>query len=109
MAIERELSIPNEIKENCLIYSNNSNVEGIRMNVYKWCGSDRITILWQQLGKTRFKAVGKMELHYTELYHDIGELLNDLDYLTNVMVENGFGVLDLRDMNVSREFDADFY
>lgn len=104
-----EFSVPEEIKENCLICSKNSNVEGIRMNVYKWAGTDRITIQWQQFGKTRFKSMGKMELHYTELYNSVGELLNDLDYLTNVMVENGFGVLDLRDMNVNREFDADFY
>ena len=50
-----------------------------------------------------------MELHYTELYKSVGELLNDLDFLTNVMVENGWGLLDLRDLNVNREFDADFY
>ena len=105
----RELSVPKVIKENCLIYSCESGADNIRMNVYKWVGTDRISILWEKQNKTRYHAVGKMELHYTELYHDIGELLNDLDFLTNVMVENGWGVLDLRDMNVNREFDANFY
>ena len=103
------LTIPSVVKSNCLIYSNVSNIEGIKMNIYRWAGTDRITILWEKQNRTTFKTVGKMELHYTELYHDIGELLNDLDYLTNVMVENKWGLLDLRDMNVNREFEADFY
>lgn len=103
------LTIPSVVKSTCEIYSNVSNIEDIRMHVYKWAGTDRITILWEKQNRTTYKTIGKMELHYTELYHDIGELLNDLDYLTNVMVENGFGVLDLRDLNKNREFEADFY
>lgn len=102
-------TIPSIVKDTCLIYSNDLSIEGIRMNVYRWAGTDRVSIIWEKRNKKSYKAVGKMELHYTELYHDIGELLNDLEYLTNVMIENGFGVLDLRNLNVSREFDADFY
>lgn len=103
------LTIPSVVKSTCWIYSNVSNIEGVRLNIYKWAGTDRISILWEKQNKTTYKTVGKMELHYTELYHDIGELLKDLDYLTNVMVENGWGLLDLRDLQRVREFDENFF
>lgn len=103
------LTIPSVVKSTCEIYSSVSNTEGIRMHIYKWAGTDRISILWEKQNRTTYRTIGKMELHYTELYHDIGELLNDLNFLTNVMVENGWGLLDLRDLNKNREFDADFY
>lgn len=105
-----ELSVPKVVKDYCEIYSGESGIDGIRMDAYKWSGTDRVSILWIDCSKTtRPKAIGKMEMHYLELYNDIGELLNDREYLAKVMQEQGWGVLDLRDMDAVREFTEDFY
>lgn len=107
--MKNDLTIPTLIKQHFGIYSGKSGIDGIRMDIYKWCGTDRVSILWIDCTKaTRPKAIGKMEMHYTELYNSIGEMLNDREYLTNVMVENGWGLLDLRDLNTNREFGEDF-
>ena len=50
-----------------------------------------------------------MELHYKELFSSIGEIMKNREYLTDVMNENDWGLLDLRDMNAVREFDGDFF
>ena len=108
MGKEREFSVPKVIKDYCEVFFGESGEENIQMHIYKWAGTDRITILWNKLNKTRYSAVGKMELHYYELYKDVGELIEDRGYLTKVMKEQGWGVLDLRDLNAVREFGEDF-
>ena len=104
----RELSVPSVVKESCEVFCGESGEENIQMHIYKWAGTDRISIVWDKLNKTRYHAVGKMELYFTEWYKDVGELIKDRAYLTSVMVENKWGVLDLRDTNAFREFD-DFH
>lgn len=105
-----DLTIPKVIKDYCGIYSGESGIDGIRMDVYKWSGTDRVSIMWIDCTKsTRPKTIGRMELHYLELYHDIGEVLKDREYLTNVMQERGWNYLDLRDLDKNREFDENFF
>lgn len=105
-----ELSVPKVIKDYCEIYSGESGIDGIRMDVYKWSGTDRVSILWIDCTKqTRPKTIGKCEMYYTELYPDIGGLLKDREYITKVMQEQKWGVLDLRDMTAVREFTEDFH
>lgn len=48
-------------------------------------------------------------MYFTEWYSSIDELIKDREYLTKVMQEQGWGVLDLRDMDAVREFTEDFY
>ena len=103
------LTVPSIIKNTCLIYSNDLSIEGIRISVYKWAGTDRVSILWEKKNKNSFKAIGKCDMFFTDWYETITELIKDKEYLTNVMVEQGWGVLDLRDVNAVREFDGDFY
>ena len=103
------LTIPSVVKSNCEIYCGESGIEGIQMHIYKWAGTDRVSILWDERATCTRKTIGKMELHYTELYQDIGELMKDREYLTNVMQEQGWGLLDIRDLNKNREFDENFF
>lgn len=102
-------TIPSIVKDTCLVYSNDLSIEGIRMNVYRWAGTDRVSIIWEKRNKKSYKAVGKMDMYFTDWYKDVAELIKDKEYLTNVMVEQGWGVLDLRDMNAVHEFDGDFF
>ena len=108
MTMGREFSVPQVVKSDCKVFCGESGEENIQMHIYKWAGTDRITILWYKLNKTRYSAVGKMEMFYTEWYKDVGELIKDRGYLTKVMQEQGWGVLDLRDINAVREFGDDF-
>lgn len=103
------LTVPSVIKDNCEIYSGESGISNIRMHIYKWSGTDRVSIIWEKKNKNSFKAIGKMELHYKELFSSIGEIMKNREYLTDVMNENDWGLLDLRDMNAVREFDGDFF
>lgn len=105
----REFSVPSVVKASCEVFCGESGEENIQMHIYRWVGTDRISIVWDKLNKTRYHAVGKMEMYFTEWYSSIDDLIKDRKYLTNVMQEQGWGLLDLRDLNVNREFDADFY
>ena len=103
------LTIPSVVKSTCRVFCGESGIEGIRINIYKWAGTNRASILWEKQTTTSYKTIGKCDMYFTEWYNSIDELIKDRNYLTSVMQEQGWGVLDLRDMNVNMEFDADFY
>ena len=103
------LTIPSVVKSTCNVFCGESGIEGIRINIYRWVGTDRISILWEKQTTTSYKTIGKCDMYFTEWYSSIDELIKDREYLTKVMQEQGWGVLDLRDMDAVREFTEDFY
>lgn len=103
------ISIPSLVKKHCGLYSGESGMEGIRVRVYKWAGTDRLSIQWDKTDGRGYAAIGRMEMHYKELYGSIAEVIKDREYLTEAMAEHGWGVIDLRDTNRKRVFDADFW
>ena len=102
--MKNDLTIPTLIKQHCGIYSGESGIEGIRMDIYKWCGTDRVSIQWLEASGKKHKVIGKMEMHYLEHYENLKDLLEDREHLTKVMERQNWGVLDIRDLQNNREF-----
>lgn len=102
--MKKDLNLPAIIKQHCGIYSGESGTEGIRMDIYKWCGTDRVSIQWLEAVGKKHKVIGKMEMHYLEHYENLKDLLEDREHLTKVMEKQNWGVLDIRDLQNNREF-----
>lgn len=95
------LSVPALVKEHCFVgHKEVLPDENISAFVYLWCGTDRTSIVW----KKGNKVIGRMEMHWMELFASFKECLQELQYLTLEMEVNGWGVMDLRNLTAVRKF-----
>lgn len=106
--------LPQLIKDHCLIAFRRTLVPKVAVRVYKWCGTDRVTLVWVRFREgvsgadVHPKAVCRLDMHYLDLYATVEEMVGDLNYLTQMMADGGWRDTDIRGDN-KRVFGADFW
>ena len=95
------LTVPSIVRQYCCVGCKDVLPdEEITAYVYKWYGTDRTSIVF----KRKNRNIGRLELHWMELFGSFRELLENLQYLTLEMRLNDWGVMDLRNLSVKRVF-----
>lgn len=102
--------LPQFVKQHTLIAVIPTQYEDVTAKIYKWCGTDRTTIIWGRPSPTKrvFVKVCQLDMHYLDLYATVEEMVGDLKYLTQMMADGGWRDADIRGDN-KRVFGADFW